>query len=176
SKIRSRFNPASRSQAWVRLDGGAISVSQRASWSWLNSLRIGASRFRQFPAAPRNDSSLKASGSALQGDSTTSLRIGASGCAINASNSDSCACCGVCGNCIKPPLAANDADTQAFDHQVLIFQVHFDRGELGVFGNQPDFAAFTLEAFHGDFIADPGNHDLAIARFASGMYSEQITV
>ena len=48
-----------------------------------------------------------------------------------------------------PPLAANDADTQAFDHQFLIFQVHFDRGKLGVFSQQPDFARFI------DGLADP---------------------
>jgi hypothetical protein len=45
------------------------------------------------------------------------------------------------------------SDTQTFDHQVLFIQVHFYGGELGVFGNQPDLVAFTLEALDGDFLA-----------------------
>src|SRR3990167_5795199 len=176
NRMRSRLRPASRSQAWVRLAGGAISVNQRASCSSLNSRRIGASRFRQLSAAPRNDSSLNASGSPPQGASTVSLRIGARGWAMKASNSDSCVCCGVCTSCMMPPLAANDADTQAFDHQVLVFQVDFDRGKLRVFGQEPDLAAFALEAFDRDLVADTGHDDLAIAGFAGGMHGQQVAV
>src|SRR3989344_3680235 len=176
NRMRSRLRPASRSQAWVRLAGGAISVNQRASCSSLSSRRIGASRLRQLPAAPRNDSSLNASGSAHQGASTVSLRMGARGWAMKASNSDSCVCCGVCTSCMMPPLAANDADAQAFDHQVLVFQVDFDRGELRVLGQEPDLAAFALEAFDGDFIADAGDDDLAVTGFTSGVDGQQVTV
>lgn len=75
-----------------------------------------------------------------------------------------------------PPIAANDADAQAFDHQVLVFQVHFNRGELRVLGQEPDLAAFALEAFDGDFIADAGDDDLAITGFAGGVDGQQVAI
>ena len=75
-----------------------------------------------------------------------------------------------------PPLAANDADTQAFDHQFLIFQVNFDRSELRVFGDQPDLIAFALEAFDRHFIVDAGDDNLAVAGFTGGVHGEQIAI
>ncbi|MNT43344.1 hypothetical protein D3C72_1798130 [compost metagenome] len=55
-------------------------------------------------------------------------------------------------------------------------KVHFDRGELGVLGDQPDFAAITLEALDGHFVADSCNHDLAVTGFAGGVDGQQVAV
>src|SRR3990167_3846665 len=58
-------------------------------------------------------------------------------------------------------LAADNADAQTFNNQFLLFQVHFDGGEFGIFRDKPDFVAFALEALDRYFVIDAGYHDLA---------------
>jgi hypothetical protein len=49
-------------------------------------------------------------------------------------------------------------------------------GEIRVLGQEPDLAAFALEAFDGDFIADTGDDDLAITGFAGGVDGQQVAI
>lgn len=69
-------------------------------------------------------------------------------------------------------LATDNADAQTFDNQFLILEIHFDGREVRVFGNQPDFAAFTLESLDRHFVANARYHDLAVAGLTGGVHGE----
>src|SRR3990167_3072217 len=78
----------------------------------------------------------------------------------------------VLGPGFRDLLATDNADTQAFDNQLLLFQVHFDGGELGVFGNQPDLVTFALEALDRHFVIDAGHHYLPVVCFTCGVHGQ----
>src|SRR5262252_2365396 len=63
-----------------------------------------------------------------------------------------------------------------FDEQRLLFQIHFDRLELAVLGQQPHDRAFLTVALHGDLVLEPCDHDLATAHFRGAMYRHQIPI
>src|SRR5690606_22045459 len=73
-------------------------------------------------------------------------------------------------------LAANDANAETFNGQVLMFEIDLDRGEFGIFRQQPDVLAVTLEALDGDFLIETGDYDLAVADFLGGMHGQQIAI
>src|SRR5215469_1410839 len=72
--------------------------------------------------------------------------------------------------------ASHHTHDDPFDEQGLLFQIHSDRLELAVLGQQPHDRAFLAVAFHGDLVLEPCDHDLPTAHFRGAMYRDQVPV
>ena len=72
--------------------------------------------------------------------------------------------------------AADNTNTQTLDEQLLFGQVHFDRCEFFVFGNQVDFRAFLAETLYRDLIANPGNNHLAVVNILGTVNCQQVAI
>ena len=71
---------------------------------------------------------------------------------------------------------ANQADGNAFDGEIDFARIDDDRLEIRVLGNQFDKAAAMLQALDGDFLVEPGDDDLAVARLVGLVHGEQVAV
>src|SRR5215470_7600109 len=71
---------------------------------------------------------------------------------------------------------ADHSHAEALDGKEVALEIHQNRLEVGVLGQQLHLIALTLEALNRDFVAEPRYHDLARARFRRAMHSQQISI